>query len=346
MTSEVRCEARGGLGEIVLNRPEVLNSLNLGMLQAMYDQLLAWAGSPEIKAVLVRGAGDKAFCAGGDVRAVWEGRGDDEFMDRVYRVEYLLDDLISNYPKPYIALMYGVTMGGGCGVSVHGSSRVVDETTVLAMPETAIGLFPDIAGTHFLSRCPGSIGMYLALTGARLSGADAVYSGLADYFVPRTRTTELIDRLAQGEQPEAALSSVEVTAGDSRLAADRPAIDRCFGRASVSEIVAALAEEPGAWAEPARRALAAASPTSLEITFRAIREARSKTVRECLITDFRIAQRLMRQHDYFEGVRALIIDKDRRPAWQPATLALIDPAAIAQCFEPWHKDMRFPDSPV
>jgi enoyl-CoA hydratase/carnithine racemase len=177
---ELLCEVRGRAGVITLNRPQAINALNMPMLAGMLAQLRAWAADPRLDLVIVRGAGTRGFCAGGDVRAVHEARGDALFMDRVYRVEYELDEYISRYPKPYVALMTGFTMGGGCGISVHGRHRVVTETTVLAMPEVLIGLFPDVAGTLFLSRCPGELGTYLGLTGTRIGGADAIALGLAD----------------------------------------------------------------------------------------------------------------------------------------------------------------------
>ena len=180
----------GTVGIAVLNRPAVLNVIDMKLIKALHKQLEAWRRDQAITAVLVRGAGERAFCAGGDVRAVYEHRGDDAFMHEVYHAEYILDDAIARYSKPYIALMSGIMMGGGCGISVHGSHRVVTETTQLAMPECRIGLFPDIGASYFLARCPGELGLYLALTGARIGAADALYLGLADYFVPTERLPE------------------------------------------------------------------------------------------------------------------------------------------------------------
>ena len=225
---ELRCEIDGRAGVVTLNRPEALNSLNLSMLQGLHEQLRAWAADDRVELVVVRGAGNKAFCAGGDVRAVYEARGDDAFMDRVYRVEYQLDEYISRYPKPYVALMSGYTMGGGCGISVHGAYRVVTETTLLAMPEVSIGLFPDVAGSCFLARCPGATGLYAGLTAARLSGADALYLGLADHFVRSDSLDTLVNALASSGDVETSLQSFAVDPGASAVAARRAEIDRCF----------------------------------------------------------------------------------------------------------------------
>ena len=333
-SNELLCEIRGRAGIVTLNRPEVLNSLNLSMLGALHRQLLQWSSNETVNLVIVRGAGTKAFCAGGDVRAVHDARGDDAFMDRVYRIEYELDEYISRYPKPYVALMSGYTMGGGCGISVHAGCRVVTETTVLAMPEVSIGLFPDIAGSYFLSRCPGAIGLYAGLTGARMTGADALHLGLADHYVGSETLDALVESLAGSGDAATTLAEARNTPPASRLQALRPEIDACFARPSVGEIIEALRDSSADWAREARRTMLAASPTSLEITFRAIRAARGRSIRDCLITDFRLAQRLMKGDDYFEGTRALIIDKDKRPRWNPRSLEEIDARAIDDMFAP------------
>ena len=327
--SELLGTVQGHAGIITLNRPEVLNALNLSTLAAIHSQLRDWSDNERVKLVVIRGAGTKAFCAGGDIRAVFEARGNDTFMDRVYRVEYELNDYISRYPKPYVALMSGYTMGGGCGISIHGKYRVVTNTTVISMPEVAIGLFPDIAASYFLARCPGATGMYLGLTGARISGADALYLGLADYCLKRESLDSFITLLADCGEAERALVQFAVPREESRVKSLLNEINACFGRESVADILSALKSQSGDWAREAEQAMLSGSPTSLEVSFRAIREGRGKSLRQCLITDFRIAQRLMRQNDYFEGVRALIIDKDRKPKWSP-----VDSQAIDRCFSP------------
>jgi enoyl-CoA hydratase len=323
----------GTVGIAVLNRPAVLNVIDMKLIKALHKQLETWRCDQAITAVLVRGAGERAFCAGGDVRAVYEHRGDDAFMHEVYHVEYILDDAIGRYSKPYIALMSGIVMGGGCGISVHGSHRVVTETTQLAMPECRIGLFPDIGASYFLARCPGELGLYLALTGARIGAADALYLGLADYFVSTERLAEMLPALAAGHSATA-LTSLSTACGVAPLSLLRGKIDAVFALGSVREIISALASLPEAWARQAHSDIIAGCPLSLELSFRSIREARTKTLRDCLVTDFRIAQRLMRRNDYFEGVRARIIDKDNRPQWSHRSVEDVTPGEIEACFAP------------
>jgi enoyl-CoA hydratase len=327
-------QVAGPVGIAVINRPAVLNVIDMTLIKLLYAQLETWRVDPAITSVVVRGAGERALCAGGDVRAVYEHRGDDAFMHEVYRVEYVLDDAIARYGKPYIALMSGIVMGGGCGISVHGSHRVVTETTQLAMPECRIGLFPDIGASSFLARCPGELGLYLGLTGARIGAADALYLGLADYLVPAERLDEIIPALANGKPATAALAGLGAPSGPAPLAALRDDIDAVFGLDSVRDIIAGLESRPEAWAREAHADMLAACPLSLELTFRAIREGRTKTLRDCLLTDFRIAQRLMRGNDYFEGVRARIIDKDNRPRWTHNSVEEVSAEEVDQFFAP------------
>ena len=336
-------EVRHGAGILTLNRPQVLNSLNIPMFALIHARMREWADDPRVRAVIVRGAGHKAFCAGGDVRAVYDGRGDAGFMDRVYRIEYELDEYISRYPKPYVALMSGITMGGGCGISVHGRHRVVTETTVLAMPEAALGLFPDVGASHFLGRCPGATGMYLALTGKRLDGVEAIHLGLADAVVASDRLDELVDAIATDGDVRAVLRRFERPLPPSKILEHRAEIDRCFGRESVAAIIEALGGVHAPWAREAEKAIAGASPTSLAITHRNLREAAGRSLRDCLTTDFRISLRLVDQDDYFEGARAILVDKDRNPRWRPSRLADVDPRAIDACFAPLGpmRDMTF-----
>lgn len=342
MAPNLLCEVTDGIGIAVLNRPNVLNVIDLELIDALYRQLIIWERDAAVRAIVVRGAGRRAFCAGGDVRAVWARRGDDEFMDAVYRREYILDDLINRYPKPYIAFMSGIVMGGGCGISVHGRHRVVTETTVLAMPECKIGLFPDIAGSYFLARCPDHFGMYMGLTGLRVGGADAIRLGLADNYVPADRLDQLVAELRHSSNVDAALAASSVALPESSKLAPSSAISSIFGRGSLQEIIQGLKDEQAAWAKEALESISQACPFSLALTFRAIREATKKSVRDCLKTDFRIAQRIMRKGDYFEGVRALIIDKDNKPRWNPACVEDINSSEINDCFAPLENEMAFP----
>jgi enoyl-CoA hydratase len=333
-SEELLHHVAGPVGVAVLNRPTVLNVIDMALIKAMYCRLMIWRDDPAVRAVLVRGAGDRAFCAGGDVRAVYERRGDDAFMHEVYRVEYILDDAIARYPKPYVVIMSGIVMGGGCGISVHGSHRIVTETTLLAMPECRIGLFPDIGASYFLARCPGHLGLYLGLTGARIDAADAIYLGLADYFIPTSRLSQIVPAFDGAQTANDALGALAIAPGAAPLSVLQKDIDAVFALGCVGDITAALASLSDAWAREAHSNLTKACPLSLELTFRLIREARTKTLRECLVSDFRIAQRLMKRSDYFEGVRARIIDKDGHPRWTHAGVETVTPAEVEACFAP------------
>jgi enoyl-CoA hydratase len=318
---EVLFSRDGVAGIITLNRPKALNALTLGMVRAIHPQLIAWAADEAVKIVVIEGAGEKAFCAGGDIRALhdWGRAGDRKVID-FYREEYRLNVFIKNYPKPYVALMDGIDMGGGVGISVNGSYRVASERLTFAMPETGIGLFPDVGGTYFLPRCPGEIGMYLALTGERLKAADAIYAGIADVFVPSAHFDELKTRLASMGNFDKALDGLTGDAGLASLAALRTEIDRHFSKGSVAEIVTSLEADGGEWATKVLGVLAGKSPTSLLVAYRQVREGAALSFEEAMKLEFRLTNRFMRGHDFYEGVRAIIIDKDQTPHWKPATL--------------------------
>jgi len=336
MTDEILLERHGPLAVVTLNRPKALNALTLPMIRAFDPALKAWAHDPDVKAVVVRGAGDRAFCAGGDVRAAWEagkaakeGRGDGALTADFFREEYVLNRRIHRFPKPYIALLDGITMGGGVGLSVHGSQRIVTQKTLFAMPETGIGLFPDVGGSHFLSRMPGQLGAFLALTGARLHAADTLYTGVGTHHVPSealdTLVAELERELAAADAPGAAVQTVvsrhAVPAGEAPLAAHRAAIDRCFAFDRVEDIVAALEREGGEWAEAQLKALVHLSPTSLKISLAEVRRGAKLDFDACMAMEYRMSQACMAGHDFYEGIRAVLVDKDRNPKWKPATLA-------------------------
>jgi enoyl-CoA hydratase len=337
--AEVLFERRGGAGVITLNRPKVLNALTLGMIRLIHPQMKLWAADDGVKIGSIEGAGERAFCAGGDIRALHDwGRAGDPNVIRLYYEEYRLNTYIKFYPKPYVALMDGIDMGGGVGLSVHGSTRVATERLMFAMPETGIGLFPDVGGTFFLPRCPGEIGMFLGLTGERLKAADAIYAGIADVHVPSGKLGELKERLAKGEALETAVKAVAVEAGAPPLAQFRAEIDRHFSKGSVAEIVAALKADAGEWAQKAAATIATKSPTSLLVTYRQIREGARLSFEDCMKLEFRLTNRFMRGHDFYEGVRAIIIDKDQKPLWQPARLEDIEAADVDGYFATLGKD--------
>tara|TARA_R110002110_G_scaffold415612_1_gene651512 strand:- start:68396 stop:69445 length:1050 start_codon:yes stop_codon:yes gene_type:complete len=336
---EVLLEARGRIGLITLNKPKALNALSLAMIHAIEPQLQSWATDDGVDAVVIQGAGEKAFCAGGNIRDLYEGRGTD-FGPIYYAAEYKLNVLIHTYPKPYIALMDGVTMGGGVGMSVHGSHRVVSDRILFAMPETGIGLFPDIGASWFLPCCPGEIGMYLGLTGHRLRAADTLYAGIGDVHVPADKLDALLDALAgasalDGDGVAAILRDFAVDPGEAPLAEHREAIDRCFSGDSVEDILARLAAEDSDWARAQIETISGKSPTALKVTFRQLRAgAHIESIADIMTMEYRLADRSFRGHDLFEGIRAVVIDKDGAPKWDPTTLDAVSDADVDEYFEP------------
>jgi len=333
---DILFEKRGVAGFIALNRPQALNALTHAMVEAMKAQLDAWAADPGISCVVVCGAGERAFCAGGDIRAIAEsGHAGTSYALDFWRDEYILNATIKHYPKPYVALMHGIVMGGGLGVSVHGNYRVVDETALVAMPETGIGFFPDVGGSYFLSRCPGEIGMYLALTGARLKTADALYAGVATHLVRAENWPILVDALTQGESPAELLSEIEVRPiPEAPLAKHRAIIDDIFCLPSVEEILEALDEEGDEWTAATTATIRTKSPTSLKIAFREVREGKTLSFDDCMRMEFRISSRILAGHDFFEGVRAAIVDKDGAAKWRPATLGEVADDIVDAYFAP------------
>ncbi|HEX4159165.1 MAG TPA: enoyl-CoA hydratase/isomerase family protein [Rhizomicrobium sp.] len=332
---EVLFEERGALGLITLNRPKALNALTEAMCIAIDAQLVRWRDSDGIKAVVIRGSGERAFCAGGDIRALYSaGRSGGDAATDFYRHEYRMNARIKHFPKPYIALLHGIVMGGGVGVSIHGSHRIVDANTTFAMPETGIGMFPDVGGSYFLPRLPGEIGMYLALTGARLKTPDLAYSGIATHSVSSVHWEMLIDRLAAGDTPEAALAGLTGGSGTPALTEFLEVIDRCFAHGSVEAILAALDEDESAWGPLAATTIRMKSPTSVKISFRELREGRQLEFDDCLRMEFRMVARVMAGHDFFEGVRATIIDKDNEADWRPETLPEVTDSDVDAHFAP------------
>ncbi len=344
--TEILFEERGPIGLVTLNRPKALNALTLEMCRRFEARLAAWAEAPDIRAVLVKGEGERAFCAGGDIRAIWDlARGDGRLAARFFRAEYRLDRRVFTFPKPYIALIDGMTMGGGVGISVHGRYRVASERTLFAMPETGIGFFPDVGGTYFLPRLPGGLGLYLGLTGARLKAADCLHATVATHYVDSARLDELEAALVAADWAAGAEAAVAAaldrTAGDPGpppLAEHRARIDRCFAGDSVEAIVAALAAEddraPAPWAARTREALATRSPTSLKVTFKQLREGAGLDFDAAMTVEFRLSQACLAGHDFLEGIRAVVIDKDNAPRWDPPSLSQVTPELVAAHFAP------------
>jgi len=317
----IKSEKRGPLGLLTLDRPQALNALTHGMIKALAAQLQAWAADDSIKTVAIRGAGERAFCAGGDIRAVQEavaaGRGQ-EGAD-LLRDEYRMNALIGAYPKPYIALLHGITMGGGAGLSVHGRYRLADASLAFAMPETAIGFIPDIGASYFLSRLPDQIGLYLGLTGTRIGLSDALDAGLMTNAVRKEDFQAVIEGLAQGGAVD--IQAFAYKPGPGTLREHRRSIASFFGAASVEAILERLDRDGGTFARATAQELRTRSPTSLKLVFRQLREARALTLEQCLAMELRLALRALEAHDFREGVRAALVDKDRDPKWQPNSLA-------------------------
>lgn len=331
--SEVLFEHRGVAGIITLNRPKALNALTLGMVRLIHPQLTAWAQDDAIQCVVIQGAGDRAFCAGGDIRALhdWGKAGDRQQID-LFAEEYQMNTAIKEFPKPFIALMDGINMGGGVGLSVHGSHRVATERLLFAMPETGIGLFPDVGGTYFLPRCPGEIGMYLGLTGARMKVADAIYAGIADSYVPSEKLDTLVANLCAGVAADEAIGSVCEVPDDAPMSVVRSDIDEHFAASSVEAILTSLAAKGSDWCLKTAETIRSKSPLSTRVTFDQIRAGRALDFRDCMAMEFRLTNRFMAAPDFYEGVRAVVIEKDQAPKWQPATLADVNDGQVKAYF--------------
>ncbi|RLU80455.1 3-hydroxyisobutyryl-CoA hydrolase [Streptomyces griseocarneus] len=327
---------RGGrAGRITLNRPRAINALTHDMVRRVDAALAAWEHDDAVTTVVIDGAGERGLCAGGDIRLIHDdarGGGEARATRAFWRDEYRLNSRISHYAKPYVAIMDGLVMGGGVGVSAHGSVRVVTERSALAMPETGIGFAPDVGGTYLLSRAPGELGTHLALTAARLDAGDAVRSGFADHFVPAARLDAFTAALADADAPEAVRAFAE-PAPDGGLAAHQEWIDHCYAADSVEEILARLTASGVPEAKEAAEAIRAKSPTALKVTLAALRRARRlPTLDEVLDQEYRVSCASLSDPDLVEGIRAQVVDKDRRPRWVPASLADVSAGAVTRHF--------------
>lgn len=332
-TADVRLTRTGGLGHIELDRPRAVNALTLPMIRAIRQALEEWAADDDVRAVLLTGAGERGLCAGGDVVALRRDAlaGGTEWLT-FFREEYELNGYVAAYPKPYVAVMDGLVLGGGVGVSAHGSVRVVTERSRVGMPETTIGFAPDVGGTYLLARAPGRTGTHLALTAGTMDAGDALTAGFADHYVPADRLGDLPRVLADAEDPAAAVASLAAPVPPSALLADRPWIDACYDADDVRVVRARLAQRPEPAARAAAEALDAKSPTSLAVALEALRRARGRTLADVLDQELTVAANLVRHGDFLEGVRAQLVDKDRTPRWHPPTLD--DVGDVARFFEP------------
>ncbi len=326
-------EKRGTLGLITLNRPKALNALTHGMCIGMRKMLAEWAEDDAVRAVAIRGAGPRAFCAGGDIRSMAESSRDGTAAAAKFlRDEYQLNAEIGTYPKPYIALTHGVVMGGGAGVSVHGRYRLADEDLGFAMPETGIGFVPDIGSSFFLSRCPGETGMYLGLTGTRIGLGDALALRLVTHSVAQSDHAALIERLADGASAADAVAVFARPVPPAPLSERRARIDTIFAASSVEAVLERLDRDGSDFSAQAARLIRTRSPGSLKLTFRLLRDGKTLALRDCLKMEYRVGARRVMSADFREGVRAILIDKDGAPRWNPGHLADVKEADIAGYF--------------
>jgi enoyl-CoA hydratase len=338
---ETLIRVEGRAGRITLNRPKALNALTLGMVRDIWRALLAWRDDPAVELVLLDGSGERALCAGGDVISLYESRREGSGLARTFwREEYRLNALIHRFPKPFAAIQDGIVMGGGIGLSSHARHRIVTERSMLAMPETGIGLIPDVGGTWLLARAPGEIGIYLGLTGQRMTGADAIQAGFSGTYAPAAALADLKARLiAKGGDPiEEIIDGLadEHPVPASPIMALKPAIDRLFGAPTVEGILRELNTTTAEWAQKARGELIQKSPLALKATLAAIRQARHlPSLEAALNVEFRLCTRLFEQGEFPEGVRALLVDKDKAPKWSAREPEDVAAATVAALFQPF-----------
>ena len=332
---EILARIEGRVGRITLNRPAALHALTTNMVRLMTQALLAWREDTAVELVMFDHAGERGFCAGGDIRMLADsGAADGRLAREFFYLEYQLNDLLFRYPKPTLAIMDGITMGGGVGLAQPCRYRVATERTTFAMPETGIGLFPDVGGGWFLSRMPDHMGLWLALTGARIKAADCELLGIATDFVPADRIAELKDGVvADTDAVETLLTELEGDAGRPPVAQHQDEIARIFRAASVEAIIAGLQAADSEWAREQLKVLATKSPQTLKVAFRQLqRGARAATFAENMAMEYRIGARVVQRHDFLEGVRAVIVDKDNAPRWDPATLEAVDTTLLDEIF--------------
>ena len=336
-TAEVIARVEGQVGRLTLNRPSALHALNTNMCEIMIEALLAWRDDPAVTLILIDHSGERGFCAGGDIRMLAEsGASDGVQARRFFFTEYRLNELLHRYAKPVVAIMDGVTMGGGVGLSMPARYRVSTERTTFAMPETGIGLFPDVGGGWYLPRLPGKTGLWLALTGARLKAADCLALGIATHVTPSAKVEALKAALvAEPDRIEAILASFAETPPEAPIAARRADIDRLFAGDSVEAIFAALAADAGEWAADQLKSLKTKSPQTMKVAHRQLREgAAMPSFAANMAMEYRIGARVVARHDFIEGVRAVIVDKDNAPRWRPDTLEGVTDAMLDEIFAP------------
>jgi enoyl-CoA hydratase/carnithine racemase len=345
MTQDILFTQQGQLGVITLNRPGSLNALTLDMIMELQKHLSLWKKDDAIKAVVIRAVPGNAFCAGGDVRCLYQSSAQEQM--EFFWHEYRLNHFIHHLGKPYLALMDGITMGGGVGISLHGSHPVASERFIFAMPETSIGFFPDIGSSHLLTQCPDALGLYLGLTGNRLGPFEAKHAGLVNQVVRSEQMPQLLDALTHIVWSENAYDQVnrclEEYAETSKMPELKQSnlIKECFSQPTVETIIAALEQQEDDWALGVSKILKKKSPFSLELTTTQLKKAQGLSLAMCLEMDFNLVYHFMKDHDFYEGVRALLIDKDKKPQWNPAQLEQVPASKIMDYFEPALKQLEF-----
>lgn len=346
MEDEIKFSQEGSTGRVLLNRPNVLNALNHQMVIDLKEKLDIWSKDEAVKFVVIEGAGDKAFCAGGDIRALYDSRpNNEEFVARFYSDEYKLNMAINSFPKPYISVMDGIVMGGGVGVTVPGTHRIVTERTICAMPETGIGLIPDVGSTYYLGRAPKSTGAYVGLTGIRMNASDAIYIGFADYMVPSDSIPSLLEELKNcncdnniDDKIDQTINSYKAKPEPSNFKPIDSAIAKVFSQKSMESIISELKNHGSEWSKQTLETFSKKSPTSLKLSLHAIHSAKSMSFDECIKMEYRIVLNIMKGHDIYEGIRALIVEKDNKPLWKPKFLKDVSRLNINEHFQSLGKD--------
>ena len=340
---EIICEIRGAAGVVVLNRPKALNALSLGMVRELARALDAWENDPQVERVVVISTSEKAFSAGGDIRWLHDSGKAGRHADMLafWGEEYILNHRIKTYPKPYVSLIDGIVMGGGVGISLHGTHRIAGDRYLFAMPEVGIGFFPDVGATYALPRLPDAFGRFLALTGERVGAADAASVGLATHAVASERMAELANALTGRGGLDDVLAPFAIDRGPGPLEGERATIAGAFGAPTLPEVLQRLrkaAESGSSFAGKLLQTIAVKSPTSVAIAFEQMRRGASLDFAEAMRTEFRIVSRIAHGHEFYEGVRAVVVDKDQAPRWQPPTLEAVRPQDIDAYFAPLGAD--------
>ncbi|WP_298814933.1 enoyl-CoA hydratase/isomerase family protein [uncultured Roseibium sp.] len=335
MSDEILFEKRGRAGFVTLNRPKALNALSQAMVRLLEEQLTRWADDREVAHVVITGSGEKAFCAGGDIRSIYDARmaGKADGLAEFFCEEYLLNAHIKAYPKPYIALINGIVMGGGVGVSVHGSHRIGTEKTLFSMPETGIGFFPDVGGTYFLPRMPKKTGIYCALSAGRMKQADALATGVLTHAIEERSLGDVALALESAEDVNTALAPFLVTPEKGPVTEQADLIEKLFSASSVSDILDRLDGSGDEFARKTASAIRAKSPTSVLVAFEQMKRGTELSFNECMKLEYRIVSRILLENDFFEGIRAAVVDKDQNPAWSPTQFSQVDSATLASYFE-------------